>query len=51
MKKPIFKSREVDFSSVESKERIKKVLETQKRIRMDARKPTIDQMRKIHFTF
>ena len=50
MKKSIFKSREVDFSSEESKKRFKKVKEMQERIRRSGRKPTIEQMRKITFT-
>lgn len=49
MKKQIFKSREVDFSSEESKKRIEKIIEKQKRIRMCG-KPTLEQMRKITFT-
>ena len=50
MKKQIFKSREIDFSSEESKERIKKILKKQKRIRKSANPPSIAQMQKITFT-
>jgi phage portal protein BeeE len=49
-KKTVFQSREVDFSSEESKERIKKVLEKQKLIRESGKPPTLEQIRKITFT-
>ena len=50
MKKQIYKLREVDFSLEELKERTKKVLEKQKRIRESGKLPTKEQMRKITFT-
>lgn len=49
MKKRVFETREVDFSSDESKKRIKRILEKQKQIR-DSAKVTREQMRKVTFT-
>lgn len=50
MKKPILKSKDVDFSSPKMIERFKKVRLKQERIRRSGNPPSIEQMRKITFT-
>ena len=50
MKNLTLKSKDVDFSSEEMKERFKKVRLKQEKIRKSGNPPSLEQMRKITFT-